>query len=359
MKERDRIKEQRISELEASETKHMWKERKTLGALRASEQKYRTIFENSVEGIFQSTPEGRYISVNPALARMIGYDSPEEIIKSITDIRKQAYVNPEDRVRYKKIIEEQGIIEGFEMQHYRKDRSIIWVSINARAVKDKAGKLLYYQGTIGDITSRKQTEEELTQTLEKLRKSLGGTIQAMAATVEVRDPYTAGHQRRVSNLVRTIAQEMGLSKDMIEGLRMAGTIHDIGKISVPAEILSKPTKLSDMEYGIIKVHPQSGYDILKEIDFPWPIAQIVLQHHERLNGSGYPNLLKNGQILPEAKILAVADVVEAMASHRPYRPALGIDAALNEIEQNKGVLYDTEAVDICLKLFKEKGFRFE
>jgi PAS domain S-box-containing protein len=328
--------------------------------LKESEERYRNIFENSVEGIFQTTPEGQYISVNPSLARMIGYDSPEEIIKSITDIRKQAYVNPEDRVRYKKIIEEQGIIEGFEMQHYRKDRSIIWVSINARAVKDKAGKLLlYYQGTIGDITSRKQTEEELTQTLEKLRKSLGGTIQAMAATVEVRDPYTAGHQRRVSNLVRTIAQEMGLSKDMIEGLRMAGTIHDIGKISVPAEILSKPTKLSDMEYGIIKVHPQSGYDILKEIDFPWPIAQIVLQHHERLNGSGYPNLLKNGQILPEAKILAVADVVEAMASHRPYRPALGIDAALNEIEQNKGVLYDTEAVDICLKLFKEKGFRFE
>jgi PAS domain S-box-containing protein/putative nucleotidyltransferase with HDIG domain len=359
MKERDRIKEQRISELEASETKHMWKERKTLGALRASEQKYRTIFENSVEGIFQSTPEGRYISVNPALARMIGYDSPEEMMQSITNIAEQAYVNPEDRARYRELIEEQGVVEGFEMQHYRKDGSKIWVSLNSRVVKDATGKPFYYEGTIEDITRRKQAEEELKQTLEKLRKSLAGTIQAMAATIEIRDPYITGHQKRVSNLAHTIAQEMGLPNDMIEGIRMAGTIHDIGKISVPAETLSKPTELSDMEFGIIKVHPQTGYDILKEIDFPWPIAQIVLQHHERLDGSGYPQGLKGDHILLEAKILSVADVVEAMSSYRPYRPALGIDAALNEIEQNKGVLYDTEAVDICLKLFKEKGFRFE
>jgi putative nucleotidyltransferase with HDIG domain len=239
----------------------------------------------------------------------------------------------------------------------RKDKKVVHIEVYGSSMMYQGKPAII--GTLIDITERKRAEEELKQTLEKLRKALAGTIHAMAATIETRDPYTSGHQKRVSSLARSIAQEMGLSKDTIEGIRMAGMIHDIGKISVPAEILSKPIKLSNMEYDIIKIHPQSGYNILKEIDFPWPISQIVLQHHERLNGSGYPNLLKNGQILLEAKILAVADVVEAMASHRPYRPALGIDAALNEIEQNKGALYDTEAVDVCLKLFREKGFTFE
>ena len=335
-------------------------------ALKLSEEKYRNIFENSIEGISQVTPEGRFISVNPALARMAGYDSPEEMIKSITNIGKQLYVNPEDRVRYKKMLEEQDIIKGFETQHYRKDGSIIWVLINTRAVKDEAGKVLYYEGTIEDITERlsaeqagKLAEKELKQTSEKLRKALAGTIRAMAVTVETRDPYTAGHQRRVTDLARAIATELGLSADRIEGIRMAGVIHDIGKISVPAEILSKPTKLTDMEFNLIKVHPQSGYDILKEIDFPWPIAQMVYQHHEMLDGSGYPNGLKGESILLEAKILAVADVVEAMASHRPYRPSLGLDVALKEIEDNAGTLYDREVTEMCVRLFREKGFKFE
>jgi len=327
--------------------------------IRESEARYRSIFENAVEGIFQTIPEGCFIGVNPAMACMHGYESPEEMIMSITNIGEQLYLNPEDRKRYQNILEEHEVIEDFETQVYRKDGTKMWTSTNARAVKDATGKVLYFEGTVEDITSRKQAEAELTQTLEKLRRALGGIVHAMAVTVETRDPYTSGHQKRISNLARVIAQEMGLSKDTIEGIRMAGMIHDIGKISVPAEILSKPTKLSNMEFSLIKVHPQSGYNILKEIDFPWPVAQIVLQHHERLNGSGYPNSLKNGQILLEAKILAVADVVEAMASHRPYRPALGIDAALNEIEQNKGALYDTEAVDVCLKLFRENGFGFE
>jgi putative nucleotidyltransferase with HDIG domain len=228
-----------------------------------------------------------------------------------------------------------------------------------RKVFDPNGNLLYYEGIDADITERKLSQDELIQTTEKLRKTLGGTIQAMAVTVETRDPYTAGHQRRVANLARAIAQEMNLPKDTIEGIRVAGLVHDIGKISVPAEILSKPTKLSEMEFGIIKVHAQSGYDILQGIDFPWPIAQIILQHHELLDGSGYPQGLKNGQILLEARILTVADVVEAMASHRPYRPTRGIDAALHEIEKNKGILYDVEAVDVCIKLFRERDFRLE
>jgi len=324
-----------------------------------AEQKYRSIVENAVEGIFQATPEGQFISVNPALASMIGYDSPEAMIKDVANVGKQLYVNPEERIRYKKILEEQDTIKGFEIQHYKKDKSKIWVSINARAVKDETGKLRYYEGTIEDITTRKLAEEELQNTLEKLRKSLAGTIQVVSMTVETRDPYTAGHQRRVANLARTIAQEMGLSNDTVDNIRMAGVIHDIGKISIPAELLAKPTKLTNIEFSLIKVHPQTGFDILKDVGLPYPVAEIVFQHHERLDGSGYPQGLKDDQILLESKILAVADVTEAIATHRPYRPALGIDVALDEIAKNKGKLYDEKVVEVCLKLFREEGFTFE
>ena len=176
-------------------------------------------------------------------------------------------------------------------------------------------------------------------------------------TVETRDPYTAGHQRRVADLARSIATEMNLSVDQIDGIRMAAAIHDLGKISVPAEILSKPTKLTALEFSLIKTHSQSGHDILQDIDFPWPIARMVLEHHERMNGSGYPNGLTGDNLLLESRIMAVADVVESMASHRPYRPSLGIEAALEEIEKNRGVLYDTGAVDACLRVFREKGYQ--
>jgi PAS domain S-box-containing protein len=218
---------------------------------------------------------------------------------------------------------------------------------------------LVWDGIEIDITSRKLAEEDLKHALEELHKSLGGTIQAMAMMVETRDPYTAGHQKNVSNLARVIAQEMDLSKDMIDKIRMAGVIHDIGKLSIPDEILSKPTKLTDIEFSLIKVHPRSAYDILKDVDLPYPIAEIVYQHHERLDGSGYPQGLKDGQILIGSFILAVADVVEAMSSHRPYRPGKGIDAALEEIEKNKGIFYDAKVVDACVRLFREKGFTFE
>ena len=201
--------------------------------------------------------------------------------------------------------------------------------------------------------------EKLEQSLEKLNKVLSKTIKAMSLICEARDPYTAGHQKRVTDLSIAIAREMGWSEDSIQGLRMAGEIHDIGKIYVPAEILSKPSQLNTHEFMLIKNHPQIGYDVLKEIEFPWPVAQIVYQHHERMDGSGYPNNLKGEDILPDAKILAVADVVEAMSSHRPYRPALGIKKALEEIFVNSGRLYDPEVVDICLNLFREKKFRFK
>jgi len=204
-----------------------------------------------------------------------------------------------------------------------------------------------------------ELEEERKRGLEKLQKTLEDTVHVLALVVEMRDPYTAGHQRRVAYLARAIAKEMGFSNKQIKTTYMAGVIHDIGKISVPGEILSKPSKLSKTEMDLIKSHVQVGYDILKEIEFPWPIAQIVFQHHERMDGFGYPQGLTNEKILLEARILGLADVVEAMTSHRPYRPALGIEKALEEILKNRGILYDTRVVDACLRLFTEKGFKFE
>ncbi len=189
-----------------------------------------------------------------------------------------------------------------------------------------------------------------------LRHSLEQSIQAIADTVEARDPYTAGHQRNVADLAVAISREMKLPEDQIHGIRLSAIIHDLGKIHIPAEILSRPGKLTDIEYQMIRTHPQAGYDIVKGIQFPWPIADIILQHHERLDGSGYPQGLKGDQILPESMIIAVADVVEAMSSHRPYRGGLGLEAALSEIERNRGVFYDTATVDVCLKLFREQGF---
>jgi response regulator RpfG family c-di-GMP phosphodiesterase len=210
-----------------------------------------------------------------------------------------------------------------------------------------------------EVKERKRAEEELQASLKKLRTVMEGTIQAMALVTEMRDPYTAGHQRRVATLSSAIAMEMGLSGEEIDGIYLAGVVHDIGKIYVPAEILSKPGRLTEIEFHLIKVHPQVGFDILKTIEFPWPIAQIVLQHHEKMNGSGYPSGISGGDILLGARILSVADVVEAISSHRPYRPALGIEKALKEISSNRGTLFDARVVDACIKLFVEKGFQFE
>lgn len=204
--------------------------------------------------------------------------------------------------------------------------------------------------------------EERTRSLRqseiKLRASLLDSISAIAATVEMRDPYTAGHQRRVAQIAKAIAGELGLPEQQIEGIYLASVVHDVGKVQVPAEILSKPGKLNKLEFSLIQQHSQAGYDILKEVDFPWPIAQFVLQHHERMDGSGYPEGLKGDAILLEARIISVADVIEAMASHRPYRPGHGIEAALEEISGKRDVLYDPAVVDAAIRLFREKNFTF-
>ncbi len=199
---------------------------------------------------------------------------------------------------------------------------------------------------------------ELKNKVHQLTVVLEGVVQALSLSIEARDPYTAGHQRRVAELAGTIAEKMGLSEDRVAGIRMAGVIHDLGKIAVPAEILSKPSKLLDQEFSLIKMHPQVGYNILKEIRFPWPIADTIYQHHERMNGSGYPCGLMGEDIILEARIMAVADVVEAIASHRPYRPTLGVDTAIKEISNNIGILYDKDAANVCLDIIGSEGFEF-
>ncbi len=209
-----------------------------------------------------------------------------------------------------------------------------------------------------ECVERKNAERRLQQSYNKLQQNLDETVKAMSMTVEERDPYTAGHQRRTADLAVTLAKKMRLSDQMIKGIHTAGLIHDIGKISIPAEILSKPGRLNAAEIQLIRRHPRVAYEILKDIDFPWPVDQIVLQHHEKINGSGYPQGLSGAEMLIEAKILCIADVVETIASHRPYRPGLGIDKALGEISENRGTLYDSEVVDVCLKMFRNEGYQF-
>jgi len=207
------------------------------------------------------------------------------------------------------------------------------------------------------LTDRREAEEKLSRTLDNLRQAMGATLRTLTLAIETKDPFSAGHHKRVADLARTIAMEMGLSDETLEGIRTAATFHDIGKIPLPAEILSQPSKLSEADFHLIKTHSQTGYDILKEVEFPWPVARIVWQHHERLDGSGYPLGLKGEEILPEARVLAVADVVEAMSSHRSYRPMPGLDRALEEIGAQRGILYDPAVVDACLRIFREKDFR--
>jgi putative nucleotidyltransferase with HDIG domain len=201
-------------------------------------------------------------------------------------------------------------------------------------------------------------DKNLRATLDHVRSSMNSTVKAIAGIVELRDPYTAGHERRVAQLACAIGKEMGLPERQVEGLRVIGYLHDIGKIAVPAEILSKPSRLTEIEMAMVKGHSQAGFDILKNLEFPWPVAQAVLQHHERLDGSGYPQGIKGPDIIIEARILMVADVIEAMASHRPYRASCGLEMALDEISASRGGTFDEQVVDACIRLFAEKGFKF-
>lgn len=502
-------------------------------AMRDAEQKFRDIFEDAPEGIYQTSPQGKSLALNPAGAKMLGYETAEEAMAAVTDAAQVVWLDPAERAQYARLLEEHGAVRDFRCQFKRRDGTTIWISMTAKRIAGPDGKTLCYQGFFEDITEEKRlavalgnnlrevkllseinsarlrarTEPELLldysrilveiggyrmawvgfaeesegkpivpvahyghedgylkclhltwedsergkgpagrsirtgnvqvtenfltdpttapwyaealkrgyrssialpfrlqdgsmgclsayggedsmwseperklmeqialdlgfgisslrneiakkQYQESLRESLEQTILVIAGTVDQRDPYTAGHQRRVADLSRRIGEKLGLSEDQIHGLHLGASIHDLGKIGIPAELLAKPGRLSKTELELIKEHVQLGYELIKDVRFPWPISDIVLQHHERLDGSGYPQGLKADAIRLESKIVAVADVVEAMGSHRPYRAALGIQIALDEIEAQCGRLFDTAAVEACLELFREEGYKF-
>jgi PAS domain S-box-containing protein len=334
-------------------TRDITERRQAEEVLRESEEQYRLVVENAKEAIIV-TQDIKVVFVNSAAIGMIGYSKEILTSKSFTD-----FIHPDDLNmvvdHHIKRIKGEEVPPVYSFRVTGRDGTVIWCELNAAVIqwKGKPATLVF----LNNITERKLAEGELQQTLDSLKNAVGATIQVMVSAIEMRDPYTAGHQLRAADLACAIAKEMGLPQDKIEGLRMAGSIHDIGKLSIPAEILSKPTKLTNIEFSLIKEHSLIGYEMLKNVESPWPLAQIVYQHHERMDGSGYPRNLKGDEIIIEARIMAVSDVVEAMASHRPYRPGLGIDAAMAEIEKNKGTHYDKTVADACLRLFREKGYQ--
>ena len=322
--------------------------------LQENEERYRSVVENAHEAII-ITQDMKVVFANRAATEQIGYSK-----ETLTSGVFTSFIHPDDRrivADYSiKRLNGEDVPSVYSFRILSQDGKIKWVELNAAVIEwNKKPATLNF---LKDITERKLLEEERIEGYNRIKKILQATVQSIALLVETKDPYTAGHQERVSDLARMIAKEMGLTADLQDFVSTASIIHDLGKVSVPSELLSKPTKLTELEFNLIKVHSQAGYNILKDIDFPWPVADVVLQHHERMNGSGYPKHLQGEAILLEARILAVADVVEAISSNRPYRPALGISSALDEISKNKGILYDANVVDACLKLFREKNYTF-
>lgn len=340
------------STIEMAFYKHMMSSR-----LKESEEKYRSLAENAYDAIYIMDPEG-FQYANPAFEKLTGWDKRELCNKvfNFRDIIYPADLNSfQKRRRANQRRDKNPSSREFRIISKNEEVKIV----EANTVRIGKNKKLKEIGILRDITERKRAEKELKKSFKRLQKTYEDTINALVSALERRDPYTAGHQKRVTNLACAIAKETGLPKEQIDGLRLAGLVHDVGKIQIPTEILIKPAHLSEIEFVMIKTHSQVGYDILKEIEFPYPVADIVLQHHERMDGSGYPKGLKGEKILLEARIIAVADVVEAMSSHRPYRPAVGIDQAIKEISGNKGSLYDPEVVDAFLKLVDKKTITFE
>ena len=325
-------------------------------SLKESERRYRDLIQGTQEIIQSIDNEGRYLFVNKAWHDILGYSTKDLKQMTLFDV-----IHPECMDYCSRVF--QQILKGksvgtIEAKFKAKDGRMVYVRGNATP-RLKGDQVIATQGFFRDITDLKKAEEKIAKSYSTLQKTLNDAINTMAKIVEMRDPYTAGHQQRVAQLAMAIGREMKLDAVRIDQLRMAAVIHDIGKIYVPSDILSKPAKLTDQEFEIIKTHPQGGYDIIKGMEFPCAVAQTVLQHHERINGSGYPHGITADEISLEARVLAVADVVESMASHRPYRPSRGTDKALEEITQNKGILYDPEVVEVCLKLFESGNFEFE
>jgi len=334
-------------------------------ALRESEKKYRLLADNANDVIFVLDMDLNYVYVSPSIKILRGYEPTEVLHQSPSQTLTPSSWKMATRTLSRVIeLEKSGqqefpLSRTLQLEMKRKDKTTVWTEVKFSFIRDENQQPVGILGVTRDITDRRRAEARLQETLDTLRKAVETTIQVMVSAVETRDPYTAGHQLRVADLARAIATEMGLPRNKIDGISMAGSIHDIGKLSVPAELLTKPAKLTEAEFALIQEHPLKGYEILMNVETDWPLAEIVHQHHERMNGSGYPRNLKGEEILIEARILAVADVVESMASHRPYRSALGVNAALDEIAKNRDILYDPEVADACLRLFREKRYKLE
>ena len=327
--------------------------------LRKGEERFRSVVETMKVGLGAIDENGVLTYVNEYFSKMLGYTIDEMIGRSTLDF----YYDEESRKTQEEIFAKrrEGMRDPtpYEVTWRKKDGLKVYSILSPSPSFDADGRFIGSFAIHTDITERKQTEEALQRSYEQLQETLITTVNALTSMVEMKDRYTAGHQPRVAQLACALAEAMGLSEEQIEGIRMAGFVHDIGKINIPAEILSKPGQLTEIQYDMVKMHPQASYEILKGIKFPWAVAEIALQHHERMDGSGYPQGLSGKEILLEARILAVANVVEAMTSHRPYRPAHDIKEALQEISQKKDVFYDPDVVDACLKLFTEKRFSFD
>jgi PAS domain S-box-containing protein/putative nucleotidyltransferase with HDIG domain len=324
-----------------------------LRALEESNQRFRSLVETTSDWIWEISVQGLYTYCSPKVRDLLGFHPEELIGKHMMDIIAVKDVERTKRI-FNKLIESRKSFSGFETICQARDGRVLVIEKNGVPVFDENGELQGYRGIARDISERKNALEALKKSRDDLRTSLEETVKSLALAAEKRDPYTAGHQMRVDMLACAIAREMGLQEIKIEGLHFAALLHDIGKISLPSEYLAKPARLTVQERAIIRCHTEIGYEILKNIPFPWPVAEIVYQHHEHLDGSGYPRGLVDKEILLEAKILTVADVVEAMSSHRPYRPSLGLDTAQDEIRSGRGVLYHAESVDACLRLIAEK-----
>ena len=322
-------------------------------AMRESEVRFRGLVEQSIAGTY-IIQDGKFAYVNPRFAEIFGYGSADEMIGR--DALAAVVEKDRDTVagNIRRRIEGETASISYDFVVVRKDGSTIDVGVHG-AYATHLGRPAVI-GLIQDISEKKRAEEQIRRYVAQLETAFMSTVQVAMTLSEMRDPYTAGHERRVAEIAVAIGAELGFDSRRLEGLRVAGYLHDIGKITIPSEILSKPGRLTPIEFELIRGHPQASYDVLKEVEFPWPVAEVALQHHERIDGSGYPQGLKGEAILLEARIMAVADVVEAMSSHRPYRPGLGIDNALAEIGRGRGTSYDADVADACLRLFGEKGY---
>jgi len=323
---------------------------------RAANERYRLAAQSATNLIYEWDLDKR-VDWFEQVDELLGY-KPNRFPRTMDAWMSR--LHPEDRERVPAAVEKKLKSEEpycLECRVKRRDGTYLYGLDRGSVVYDGAGKPRKWIGAVTGITERKRAEKQVEESASQLRQMMDGTVKAISSALEFRDPYTAGHEKRVAELSCAIAVEMGLPADQVEGVRITGYMHDLGKIAIPAEILFKPGSLTENEINIVRTHPQFGYDILKEINFVWPVALATLQHHERMNGSGYPQGLKGDAILLEARILAVGDVVETMVSHRSYRPALGLEAALKEISANQGILYDADVVDACVRLFKERGFK--